>query len=312
MSPDLATRTALSVRQVVNMNTPGQLTGMELYDVLKAGETLEHNVEHVHADTSHGLVGCETESHADHDAPATEAKQRHDCCLQLNRPGLMYERPCIGQHAVRLSARCSDFSTIIQKRMGMLSVPANARTKLHAAAQRPITVMNATLDDVLPFQKHSIGESMQQEALCLDSISADEQRLLRKARAEELAADCESEMLKHLLAQVSTEQPVSVKVANSDQQSHIQFHFHSKVFATRDEVLIITEHHDGAKYCEDWFGHFVLPHGRLAHFYYHVCSWTVHNVCCMWVAVACAIQLIYFPAQQNGYCLTLCSTKKNC
>jgi hypothetical protein len=43
---------------------------------------------------------------------------------------------------------------------------------------------------------------------------------------------------------------------------------------------VLTEHCDGAKFCEPLFGHYLLPNGRLAHFYKHVCSCSYPTLQC--------------------------------
>lgn len=206
---------------------------------------------------------------------AAQVGKHHESCIQLSRPETKFTSPCVGQHALMLATKLSDRKSTIHRKLGILPNATGTTPKLHAAAQRPITVMNANAADIFSGRQEKIDKMIHHDMIKLDTISAEEQTLLMKARAEEMAADCEAEMLKNLLQKVSVEQPLSVKVANTDRQREIRFHFHSKVCGIpgeQDRMLIITEHHDGAKYCKDLFGHFVLPNGRLAHFYFHVRS----------------------------------------
>lgn len=216
-------------------------------------------------------------------AEAMQVSTHCEPCVQLSHPETKFTSPCVGQHALRLATKLSDRQSTIHRKLGILPNAAGTKAKLHAAAPRPITVMNANSSDIFPDRQERIDNLMHQDMMELDAISAVDQRLLMKARAEEMAADCEADMLKRLLKKVSVEHPVSVKVANSDRQREIQFHFHSKfcgVPGEKDRTLVVTEHHDGAKYCKDLFGHFVLPNGRLAHFYFHVRSSTRSHLQC--------------------------------
>jgi hypothetical protein len=83
----------------------------------------------------------------------------------------------------------------------------------------------------------------------------------------------EQRMLQQLQESVVTAQPLSVVVAHDDKHPKRRFKFHSRACtdsASKASALVISEHCDGAKFCERLFGHFLLPNGRLAHFYYRV------------------------------------------
>eukprot|EP00892_Ulva_mutabilis_P004849 jgi/Ulvmu1/2736/UM014_0193.1 len=280
MPPDLATQAALSVRQLADLTHP-----MHLLLEHEHAEVAElHNDSHfVHVPQATECVSNADTCQTDTVAAGMKVLHNHGDSIRLTRPDDIYDRPCIGQHAPRLGAQRASRHTRVQQKMGTLTGAASSCRKLHAAAQRPTTIMNASTSDVLPLYPYGRDLIVQQEMVVCDEMSASKQYFTKPARAEDLAADCEAEMLKNLLTRVAVEQPLSVKVANSSQQKQIQFRFHSKVFSTsgnQDKVLIISEHHDGAKYCEDLFGHFVLPNGRLAHFFYHAAdSLHGHRVC---------------------------------
>jgi len=277
MPTRLATQTALSVCKLASLNHPWHKHGEEQSPVIESAADQAESSRSRVADVLNGKCGTDPMPHPDKTDTAVNAGHGPEYTIRRNRPSTMHERPCVGQHMARFSTSCAYHRTRTQYRK--LSSPGKTSVRLHPEAQRPVTVMNASTADMFPWQQHAIAESMQKGINDLSNISADEQTMLKNVRDEEIAADHEADMLKSLLAKVSTEQPLSVKVANTDQQKQIQFHFHSQLFPTpgrHEKTLIITEHHDGAKYCEDLFGHFVLPNGKLAHFYYRVCSCPVN------------------------------------
>jgi hypothetical protein len=81
-------------------------------------------------------------------------------------------------------------------------------------------------------------------------------------------------MLQMLREKVITEKPLSVVAAHDPKHPRLHFKFNKPQCIDtegKSRLLFVTQHCDGAKFCEQLFGHFLLPNGRLAHFYYGVC-----------------------------------------
>jgi hypothetical protein len=104
---------------------------------------------------------------------------------------------------------------------------------------------------------------------------ADKQVASRATLEDKVAAQHEAAMLHKLQECLLKPQPLAVLVAHDHRDKRQQFNFHAHACndtASKSRALVVTEHCDGAKFCEDLFGHFLLPNGRLAHFYYRVRS----------------------------------------
>ena len=111
---------------------------------------------------------------------------------------------------------------------------------------------------------------------------------------EAAAAQHEESMLAQLRSRVLAPQPLAVVVQGGAAAPRRRFAFHARACtdsAAKARALVVTEHCDGAKFCEDLFGHFLLPNGRLAHFYYRVRS-PAH--------VACIPTAVYIAAAQSA------------
>lgn len=104
-----------------------------------------------------------------------------------------------------------------------------------------------------------------------------EQPAASSADADECAA---LQHLQQLRSTVLQPQPLVATLARDAKHPREHFAFHSRAcvdFASKAKALVVTEHIDGARFCERLFGHFLLPNGRLAHFFHKArcchCAW---------------------------------------
>lgn len=112
-------------------------------------------------------------------------------------------------------------------------------------------------------------------AVNISELTPEEANLaeIAKLQAEMAAEARENEALVKLQACAGADVPLSVVVAHDAKHPKLSFVFHSDNYipaADKQRALVVTEHCDGARFCEELFAHFVLPNGRLAHFYFHV------------------------------------------
>jgi hypothetical protein len=134
--------------------------------------------------------------------------------------------------------------------------------RFHEGAQRPLTLMNVTSKDIWAHSVPAPSTDMPSQPMSKGVAAND----VSEVRAE-------ADMLQMLRETVLAEQPLSVVAANNPKHPRRHFRFNARTCidaASKSRLLVVTEHCDGAKFCEALFGHFLLPNGRLAHFYYQV------------------------------------------
>ena len=132
--------------------------------------------------------------------------------------------------------------------------------RLNLGAQRPVVRVCATAEHLL-------------QASSNDNAAAAHTRAFGGRKQESEAARHEACMLAQLQDSVLQNQPLAVVASHDDKHPRRRFAFHSRACCTaaaKARALVVSEHCDGAKFCESLFGHFLLPNGRLAHFYYKV------------------------------------------
>lgn len=202
--------------------------------------------------------------------------------LRLQAPDTRYDRLSVGQHALSLAGQPSLAEQSLRQSLGHAAAAPTAMRcvvncssrgnaavtqplqgpevhvalicRVHDGAQRPTVGLGVTAGDVLPPPATARPDG---EPHACDAA----------------AAEADAQMLKKLQDRALSEQPLALLVAHGPQHPKTRFHFHSRACASaagKKRALVVSHHCDGAKFCEDLFGHFLLPNGRLAHFYYRV------------------------------------------
>lgn len=184
----------------------------------------------------------------------------------LQAPGAAYHNPHVG-----LASPAGTLITTIRSARHRTAVveakpfvPKSLPRRLSAEEQqfnegvpRPVTVLAASVSDLLAAkQARDSGAHIRSKG------SGEASAVAAQAAAAEPEEDDEGASS----TQILQPQPLSILVATGDGGTDRMYRFPRELLA-HPRHMCLFEHVEGCRFCEALYGHYLLPSGRLAHFY---------------------------------------------